>query len=214
MDEFQQKQADYHKQLDGIWRAAIRRAFGDDIPRSRSWSDPYELADILRHFMEANYSYLTPNGHLPLTGVQVHEDGRRLLFDLSETGQLEMLPGRGTFEYIEKSPIESFFLLDLKRMSPSGVYEEVGHNEEILRVDGEDYDYAIAEHGVWEFDEDGNEVPVPDHAKTVLRQLSGKFLIVSKGSMWNQSDKTWAGVHATMSAAEIRADIERALAEE
>ncbi|MGO8224748.1 hypothetical protein HA464_06730 [Rhizobium leguminosarum bv. trifolii] len=211
MDEFQKKQEDYQKHLDKIWRTAIHEAFGDEVPRSRSWSNPYDLADVLRHFMEGNYSYLTPDGHLPLMGVSIHEDGKRLLFDLSETGLLEMLLDRATFEYIEKEPIESFFLLDLKSMPPSGVYDEVRDNEQVVRVDGVDYDYSLAEHGIWEHDEEGNEIPLPDDAKTVLRLLNGKLLIVSKGSMWNHSNKTWAGIHATMSPAEIRVDIERVL---
>ncbi|WP_087002227.1 hypothetical protein [Rhizobium sullae] len=122
-----------------------------------------------------------------------------------------MLLDRATFEYIEKEPIESFFLLDLKSMPPSGVYDEVRDNEQVVRVDGVDYDYSLAEHGIREHDEEGNEIPLPDDAKTVLRLLNGKLLIVSKGSMWNHSNTTWAGIHATMSPEEIRVDIERVL---
>jgi len=69
-------------------------------------------------------------------------------------------------------------------------------------------------HGVWQHDENGNEIPLPEDAKTVLRLLSGKLLIVSQGSMWNHSDKTWAGMHAKMSASEIRTKIERSFSQD
>ncbi len=211
MDEFEKKQQDYQKHLDSVWSKAIQNAFGKEPPRSKGWSDPFDVANVLRHFMEGNYAYLPPDGHLPLFGVDIHEDGKRLLFDLSESGLLEMIADRATFEYIEKAPIESFFLLELKSMRPSGLYHEVRANEQVVRVDGVDYDYSIVEHGVFEHDEDGNEVPLPEDAKTVLRLLGGSLLIVSKGSMWNHSDETWAGIHARKNPAEIRSDIEHAL---
>lgn len=211
MDEFEKKQQDYQKHLDWVWSNAIQKAFGKEPPRSKSWSDPFKVANVLLHFMEGNYAYLTPDGHLPLFGVGVHDDGKRLLFDLSESGLLEMIVDRATFEYIEKAPIESFFLLELKSMRPSGLYEELRAHEQVVRFDGADYDYSVAEHGVFEHDEDGNEVPLPEDARTVLRLLDGKLLIVSKGSMWNHSDGTWAGIHANKSPAEVRADIENAL---
>lgn len=211
MDEFEKKQQDYQNHLDSVWSKAIQNAFGKEPPRSRGWSDPFDIANVLRHFMEGNYAYLPPDGHLPLLGVGVHDDGKRLLFDLSGSGLLEMIVDRATFEYIEKAPIESFFLLDLKGMRSSGLYDEVRAKEQVVRVDGADYDYSIAEHGVFEHDEDGNEVRLPEDAKKVLRLLDGKLLIVSKGSMWNHSDVTWAGIHANKSPAEVRADIEHAL---
>lgn len=211
MDEIEKQGQEYQQRLDVIWRRAIENAFGASPPQARSWTDPYDCADVLRHFMAGNYSFLPPNGHLPLRGVGVHEDARRLLFDLSETGLLETLPRSLRFEYIEEAPIESFLLLELRDMEPTGIYESVSTNEQVARIDDEDYDYSIIERGVWHYDEDGCEVPVPDDAKTVLRLLSGKLLIVSKGSMWNHTNETWDGRHNRMTSDEIRALIERSL---
>lgn len=211
MDDIERQQHEYQKRLDRLWNDAIKSAFGAAPPLSKTWTDPYECAEVLRPFMRGNYSFLSPNGHLPLLGVGVHEDGKRLLFDLSETGVLETHPAALHFESINGAAIESFFLLDLKQMRPSGVYEEVGVDEQIVRFDGEDYDYDIWERGVWYLDEDGNEVPIPEDAKTVLRLLSGKLLIVCQGSMWNHTNEHWDGRHNQMSAADIRAVIERSL---
>ncbi|MGR9354503.1 hypothetical protein [Rhizobium leguminosarum] len=191
---------------------AIRVAFGSSPPTSRTWTDPYDCAEVLRPFMDGNYSFLPPNGHLPLDGVDVHDDGDKLLFNLSESGLLETAPRALRFEYIEKAPIESFFLLELRQMQPTGVYESVDeYSEQVARIDGEDYDYSLMEHGIWHHDEDGNEVPIPEYAKTVLRLLSGKLLIVSQGSMWNHTNKNWNGRHNAMTADEIRSLIERSL---
>ncbi|MDW9413955.1 hypothetical protein GOB36_14420 [Sinorhizobium meliloti] len=211
MDEIEKQRQEYQQRLDTIWKRAIQNAFGSSPLQSRSWTDPYACADALRHFMTGNYSFLPPNGHLPLRGVRVHDDGKRLLFDLSETGLLETLPRSLRFEYIGEAPIESFFLLELREMRPTGVYESVSTNEQVARIDGEDYDYSIMEHGVWHHDEDGYEVPVPEDAKTVLRLLSGKLLIVSQGSMWNHTNENWNGRHNRMTSDDIRALIEQSL---
>lgn len=211
MDDIDRQQQEYQKRLDRMWNEAIKSTFGAAPPMSKTWADPYECSEVLRSFMRGNYSFLPPNGHLPLVGVGVHDDGRRLMFDLSETGLLETLPESLHFEFISKAPIESFFLLDLKTMRPSGLYEEVGVEEQIVRIDGEDYDYGIWERGVWHHDEDGNEVPIPEDSKTVLRLLSGKLLIVCQGSMWNHTNETWDGRHNRMSAADIRGVIERSM---
>ncbi|MCF3638868.1 hypothetical protein LXM94_02650 [Rhizobium sp. TRM95111] len=211
MDDVARQQQEYQVRLNRIWTEAIKSAFGDTPPASTSWQDPYECWQVLEHFMLGNYSFLPPNGHLPLRGVHVHEDGKRLLFDLSESGFLEASPALLHFEYIAEAPIESFFLLDLKAMRSSEVYENAEIDEQVVRIDGEDYEYGLWEHGVWHFDEEGNEVPVPEDAKTVLRLLSGKVLIVSQGSMWNHTNETWDGRHTRMSASDIRTIIERSL---
>ncbi|MBX4893621.1 hypothetical protein [Rhizobium bangladeshense] len=212
MDEFEKKRMEYQQHLDTLWNDAIRVAFGSSPPTSRSWTDPYDCAEVLRPFMVGNCSFLPPNGHLPLEGVDVHEDGGKLMFNLSETDLLETAPRILQFEYIEKAPIESFFLLEMRRMQPTGIYDSVDeYTEQIARIDGEDYDYGLMEHGVWRYDEDGNEVPVPEDAKTVLRLLSGKLLIVSQGSMWNHTNENWNGRHNDMTADEIRSLIELSL---
>lgn len=212
MDEFEKQRMEYQRRLDVLWNDAIRAAFGSAPPTSRTWSDPYDCVEVLQPFMKGNYSFLPPNGHLPLDGVEVHDDGNKLLFNLSETGLMETAPRALRFEYIENAPIESFFLLELRQMQPTGLYETVdGYSEQVARIDGEDYDYGVMEHGVWQHDEDGNEVPVPEDAKTVLRLLSGKLLIVSQGSMWNHTNSNWNGRHNAMTADEIRSVIERSL---
>lgn len=211
MDDIEKQRQDYQQRLDIIWKRAIQDAFGAAPPQSRSWTDPYDCADVLQHFMVGNYSFLPSNGHLPLSGVGAHEDGGRLLFDLSDTGLLETLPRSLKFEYVEDAPIESFFLLELRGMQPTGIYESVSTKEQIVRIVGEDYDYSIMEHGVWHYDEDGHEVPIPDDAKTVLRLLSGKLLIASQGSMWNRTNDNWDGRHNRMTSDDIRALIERSL---
>lgn len=85
-------------------------------------------------------------------------------------------------------------------MRPSGVYENVGIDGRVVRIDGEDYEYRLWEDVVWHLDDEGNEVSVPEDAKTVLRLLSGKFLIVCQGSVWNRTNQTWDSRHNHMSS--------------
>jgi serine/threonine-protein kinase len=75
-------------------------------------------------------------------------------------------------------------------------------------------DYVSRE--IWDrgflHDENGDEIPIPDNARLVMRLLQGKVLLVAKGSLWNSDPATYDGRHNTMTAAQIRRIIERSLA--
>lgn len=75
MDQIEKQRQGYQQHLEATWKRSLVKAFGPEPPLSRTWIDPYDCEDILRHFMDGNYSFLPPNGHLPLYGVEVHEDG-------------------------------------------------------------------------------------------------------------------------------------------
>lgn len=212
MSQLEDQQRAYQERLMNSWRAAIRGTFGEQPPKSRTWADGYDVVDVLKGFMDANYSFLPPNGHLPLMGVRHGNVDGQLLFDLSETGECEAYPARVHFEYIENSPENSFFLIDLRTVSPTGIYESVGETEQVLRVEGEYENYGLLDQGIWRYDENGDEIYLPEDTKTVLRLLSGKLLIVCKAGLWNHDSSTWDGRHNHMSATDIRAAIERTIA--
>jgi hypothetical protein len=69
----------------------------------------------------------------------------------------------------------------------------------------------IWDRGFLDHDENGDEIPIPRHARLTVRWLQGKVLLVAKGSLWNSDPATYDGRHNGMTAAQIRSTIERSL---
>ena len=170
------------------------------------------------------------HAHLPTGGGQDFSEVRRS----REAGCLEFQVERGAaylarpksliLERIARSPAQSFLLLELENLAPSGAYSEEADDapdwttdwfrrrEEVVELAPGDY----VERSVWDegnlgYDETGREIPLPDGARLVVRWFNGKMLFVTKGSLWNGTSGTYDGRHDSMSAEDIRAMIERSL---
>ena len=115
-------------------------------------------------------------------------------------------------EYINQSPHDSFLLLTLDALKPTGLYEEVGGQEEVVEIEPGEY----CERGIWDqgylyHDENGYEVPLPESSRLVVRWMGGKLLFVAKGTLWNGRSETYDGRHNKMTSGDIRRFIEREL---
>jgi hypothetical protein len=85
--------------------------------------------------------------------------------------------------------------------------------EELVEVAPAEYVRRDAlELGFLGHDENGDEIPIPDGARPIVRWLRGKVLLVAKGSLWNGDPANYNGRHNGMTAAQIRTTIERSLA--
>ncbi|RUX96921.1 hypothetical protein EOA25_28635 [Mesorhizobium sp. M2A.F.Ca.ET.040.01.1.1] len=125
-----------------------------------------------------------------------------------DTGEQSFYLGRPrklAFEYIDGSPANSFFLMDLNTLKPSGIYENVqSESEQLMEVDEEYHDYGIWDRGFMGYDHEDREIPIPDEASVVVRLLRGKILIVAKASHWNHETGTYDGRHEHMMAEDNR----------
>ena len=140
-----------------------------------------------------------------------------------EPGCIELRPSRGVayvcrprilyFEHIPAAPWNSFFLLEAAELAPSRVYDDLSYqHEELLELpDGQYHDRSHLDQGILGYDDAGDEIPIPDPHRLVVRYFSGKFLVVAKRSLWNRTSATYDGRHANLSLQEIRRQIEEAL---
>lgn len=220
---------EFHRERRDAWDRAIASLAGPKSPPTIAWKGRADIAAALEPFMGVNNNH----AHLPTGGGMDFEAVRRS----AEPGCLEFLAG-GRTGYIVKprkltleridSPGNSFLLLELDELEPTGTYEDdenEAENEEIEKRDrgseellelspGEYEERSLWERGFLGYDEGGREIPMPDEARIVVRWLRGKILFVAKGSLWNGSPHTYDGEHDKLSAVEIRRAIERALAAE
>jgi|SRR5579864_6715372 len=198
------------------WEAALHAAFPDGIPRSACWTDLGDVIHMLTPFCAANLNHtMLPDGG----GQDMVE-----VASSSEPDCIELRPGPNVayicrpsqlyFEYFVNAPRESFFLLETLPIAPSGVYESLASvREELLELpDGQYSSRVYLDEGYIGHDESGNEIPIPDPHRLVVRHLTaGKFLLVAKSSLWNGTLGTYDGRHSQLTHVEIRAQIEVAL---
>ncbi|EJL23954.1 hypothetical protein PMI02_03874 [Novosphingobium sp. AP12] len=120
-----------------------------------------------------------------------------------------------TLEYISAKPAESFIVFELEELMPSGVYDDVDSpfSEEIVEISRGVYAPRSAwDDGFYGYDENGDEIPLPEEARRIQRLFCGRLMMVTKGSLWNGSQLTYAGEHNYLANDAIRAQIERAVA--
>lgn len=195
------------------WKAAIRTAFGSTPPTSATWLDIDSMAHVLQPFMGDSlvYAMLPGSGGLEVESIAHGREDGCLRLNTGDRSFYVAKPKALSFEYIDRSPENSFLLMELSTLTPSGVYEVVrSESEQVVEVDEEYRDYAVWHEGILGHDYEGNEITLPDDASIVVRLLRGKILFVAKASFWNLSDDDKSdGRHDNMSAAEIREVIER-----
>ncbi len=202
----------------------------DQFNRRREDRVAWNGTTAIKPVLDRVLAHTRSHAHLPTGGGQDFSEVRLS----SEAGCLEFQVERGAvclarpktliLERIARSPAESFLLLELEDLDPSGAYpeeeEEPGdrttdwlrRREDVVELALGDYvQRAVWDEGNVGYDESGREIPLPDGARLVVRWFNGKMLFVSKGSMWNGTSGTYDGRHDSMSAEEIRAMIERSL---
>lgn len=221
---------EFHQRARAEWDRAIASITSPGDPPTMVWRGLADIIAALEPFMGDGRNH----AHLPTGGGQDFAAVRRA----AEPGCLEFRVGRRT-GYIVKpelltleridAPGNSFLLLELDELAPSGVYhvepdededaEEINRrrlergSEELLELSpGEYEDRSLWDRGFLDYDEDGREVPMPDEARIVVRFFRGSILFVAKGSLWNGSPRTYDGEHDRLSSDMIRATIEGALA--
>jgi serine/threonine-protein kinase len=206
---------EFHEEAAERWRSAITAQFGALVPKSTTWEDLDQIIEVLRKVVENtnNHALFPKGGGMDLLTVRRSRESGCIELSVEQRVVYVARPKRLFFEHIERSPKDAFFLLELDTLAPSGIYEELASTDEEL-VDlppGEYVDRAMWDQGYTGHDESGNEIPIPDEARLVIRLLKGKVMLLSKGSYWNSISGTYDGRHSEMTADQIRCAIESAL---
>lgn len=217
---------EFHKLARAKWIAAVD-AVNPNQAASMSWAGRDTIANALREFIGpgGNHAHLPSGGGLDYETIASSREPGCLEFGVGGSSVHIAKPERLTLERIDQAPAQSFLLLELGQLAPSGVYETSDDDdgderlrvlrrdhEELLEADGEYFDRSLWDQGFMGYDERGREIPFPENRRVVSRWLRGKILFVTKGSLWNGSPHTYDGRHNRMSPDEIRAMIERSLA--
>ena len=196
------------------WIEALA-ALPEPTPISMTWEGKNAILSALRPFAESgcNHFLLPRMGGLDVASVQSSREPGCIEIVIRDRLVWVVRPYRITLEHFPETPLESFLLLELGELKPSGIYEELaGPKEELVEVDGEYVERSHWDEGTIGEDEDGDPLPLPDDARLVTRFLSGKILVVSTGSIWNSVPATYDGRHSRMEASEIRRQISDVLA--
>jgi hypothetical protein len=209
-------QSGFFREAHAKWISAMESVAGAP-PTSGSWTGAGTIARTLSSFADAiNHAHFPTGGGMDMDAVETSD----------EAGCIEIKTGGATYlcrpralhlEVIAAHPEESFLLLELDKLKPTGVYEELYtskgfSSEEVVDLGGGDYiERSHWDRGSYGYDENGDEKPLPLGARIVVRIIDGSILIVSKGTVWNGSSATYDGRHAKMAVPAIRASIEAAL---
>lgn len=208
--------SEYQDRARTAWIDAVALAAGSNTSSSVSWQDPQAIIAGLSHIMgdSRNHSFLPGGGGVDFEGVE--RSPERGCIDFTMDGgrvAYRVKPGRLILERIERDPSQSFFMLELDTLEPSGVYppresrEEFVHEELVELSRGDKY-YP---RGVWDEGETPDGRKLPSTARLVIRILGGKILFVAKGSLWNGDPSTYDGRHTKISVERIRGMIEGVL---
>jgi serine/threonine-protein kinase len=197
-------------------RASWARAINEFVPSGESavtWTDLSEIMDTLSSFIgaDANHALLPQGGGVDLCTLGLSIEPGCVEFGVSERSVFVVKPDRLHLVRIDADPAESFLLLQLAEIEPSGVYDKKTlqrDQEDLAEIPGEGYVSRVGnEHGVY-YDADGYERELPDEYIIKTRFFKGQFLIVAKASIWNSLPETYDGRHNRMSIDEVRAAVE------
>lgn len=208
---------DFHRRTAKKWRKAIEEV-GVVDQTTAVWTDLPSILRVLTPFMgrNLNHAHLPTGGGFDFHSVDLSAEDGCLEADTGDRSGHVFKPSRLTVENFPNNPEETFIYLQLDNMRPvisSGYYRGDGGMEEIVEVPG--YGYQTRE--VWDqgyvgHDENGDEIPIPQNARLLVRWLAGSIMIVAKGSIWNGARETYAGIHNTMTPQAVRTQIEKVIA--
>jgi hypothetical protein len=206
---------EFHKKAAQRWAGAIAAQFSATVPKTATWDNSDQIVEVLRKFVEKtdNLALFPTGGGMDLRTVRSSHERGCIELSVEERVSYVVRPKRLIFEHIDRSPKDSFFLLELDTLAPSGVYDELASPyEELVELNPTEYvNRDVWDRGYIGHDESGREIPIPDHARLIIRLLEGKVMLVSKGGLWNSIPETYDGRHSKMTADQIRRQIEHLL---
>ncbi|MEW4327801.1 serine/threonine protein kinase [Rossellomorea marisflavi] len=233
MSDYQKAyQEEKQKQL-VLWEDMISKVFGEKPNDSVKVTERNRMIDILEMVGKSkalNHTFMPSGGGLDLSGARFsNEQG---LAELNFGGSdLLVRPDSLSFHPIGDSPEWWYFRLDTLPFEESGVYEKQDedsaeevfktasdkelewimsyYGEEVLEVEpGKYIDRAYWDINHLGYDENGDEIPLPEHARVVSRMYNGgAFVIFPKLSAYNQVSSTYDARHNKVNDEEFKSYI-------
>jgi hypothetical protein len=190
------------------WRDALATALGPTPLERSEWTDLNQMSAVLGPFTKkgVGHLYLPTGGGQSPTGVRLGREQGTLEFRIGKRTAYVIKPRRLIVHYFNGAPAQSFVFIEGAKLKPSGIYDRlISDSEELVEVSpGDLRDRAVWDRGFADVDEYGDELPLPDSARIVVRFLRGGFAIVGHGSVWNGPAATYDGEHDRLGEAEMR----------
>lgn len=206
--------SDFHSRSRSEWISRV-----DQITHSGdatlSWQPIDDIVSTLEPFMESNknHAHLPRGGGFDFLSVSRGREPDCIEFGIFTGTTVVVKPRRLVLERIASDPAESFLMLELDDLEPSGFNRAdregsaARRQEEAIEVGRGEYVGRAAYDDGYFVDDRGYERELPEDARPVLRLLNGQIMFVTKGSIWNGSSRTYSGVHDSLTTAQIRAAI-------
>jgi hypothetical protein len=198
----------------GAWKP-LTSSIAVGAPRVE-WADPLQIVPVLNRIAREahhNHAHFPTSGGLDLHGAALSNEVGCVELDLGGEGSIPYItrPVRLVLNVMKDDPLGewAYFWYETAPLASSGVYGDVDprFTETVLELQPCQYvDSWHWEAGYYETNDDGGKLPLPDSARIIRRHLfGGPFLIVSKGSSWNLSNRLgdYSGGHAKRSEPEF-----------
>lgn len=209
-------QSDFHIRSRAEWTSKVNHITSNG-DATLSWQLVDDIVTTLLPFMGSskNHAHLPRGGGFDFLSVAKGSEPGCIEFGIFSGTTVVVKPRRLVLERIGSDPAESFLILELDDLEPSGTTREdrerstARRQEEVVEVGrGECIGLSAYDDGYF-VDDRGNEHELPDDARTVLRLLNGQIMFVTKGSIWNGSSRTYSGIHDSQTTAQIRHAIQQ-----
>ena len=207
---------DFNTQSLAKWDSILRQLFPIALPHTAQWQSKDDILQVLSTIAapkDGNHLFHPTGGGSDLTGatLSVEADCIELHF-----GPLTSIvnPTLLSCEVFADSKW-TYFRLETEKMTPTDVYEfhSDDQDEEVLETTPGKY----SDRSYWDadnlgYDNNGDEIPLPNTARVVSRcTLGGAFVIFCKGSLYNQNTATYDARHNKLTASQFRSHIAEAI---
>lgn len=196
------------------WDNVFAQLFPVAIPTRSEWHEQQQVIAVLNTIgliQDLNHLFHPHSGGMDLTGASPsHEDG---LLELQFGPTARVVASRKlTCEIYPTNNEWSYFRLDTDPIPLTHLHTEVDATgcEEVLEVfPGEYVDRSSWDQGFLGYDENGDEIPLPQSARIISRLVTGgPMVIFFKGSRYNDDPRSYDALHSNLSAEQFLAYIE------
>lgn len=194
------------------WESILLNLFQNNIPKSKTWINKEDIISVINSFVDNRHlasMYLPYGGNVDLAGSNISDEKDCIEFPLERLAII-LKPKKLTFESFGDKYEWDYFRLETSELNPSGVNDpSTSIYEELTELDSNNYvskDYYYKE--FLEYDENGNEVLLPETARLITRIFSGSLVIFAKASMYCHQPENDEGIHNKYSETGFRKYIE------
>lgn len=207
-DEHKERMLEFRRENLIQWENILNELFPIGRPNYCEWADLTSITSILKTIgakPNSNHTFMPSGGGLDLTDV----------IDAGEPDTVSLVFGEASLRIVR--PIKlmffsfgdhvewAYFRLETGGLAPTRATDAVTEMWEQLTVLEPGY-YADAiawEQGFQGYDENGDEIPLPESASRAIRFFNGDFVIFASASAYNANPNTYDARHNKMTSNEF-----------